>query len=73
VQTRIVTLPPPVIPPALLLPSDGPYRPPVGATQRNAALVIEDFIEALTSCNADKDAIAQIFKEYEREMAGQRD
>lgn len=73
VQTRIVTLPLPAIPPVLLLPSDGPYRPPVWATQRDAALIIEDFIEALASCNADKDAIARIFKEYEDGMAGQRD
>jgi hypothetical protein len=73
VQTRLVTLPPPAIPPALLLPIDGPYRPPAWATQRDAAVVIEDFIEALASCNADKDAVAQIFKEYEHGMAGQRD
>jgi hypothetical protein len=53
------------------LPSDGPYRPPVRATQRDAALIIEGFIEALASCNADKQAIAQIFKEYEDGMAGQ--
>jgi len=55
------------------LPGDGPYRPGVGATQRDAALVIEDFVEALASCNADKDAIARIFKAYEDGMAGQRD
>jgi hypothetical protein len=73
VQTRIVALPPPAIPAALLLPVDGPYRPPARATQRGAALIIEDFIEALASCNADKNAIAQIFKEYDRGVAGQRD
>jgi len=34
--------------------------------------VIEDFIEALASCNADKDAIARLFREMEHGMAGQR-
>lgn len=72
VQTRIVTLPPPAIPQSLLFPTEGPYRPPLGATQKDAALVIEDFIEALASCNADKDAIAAIFKEAEHGLAGQR-
>lgn len=73
VQTRVMTLPPPAIPPSLLLPSDGPYRPSPGATQRDAAFVIADFIEALASCNADKAAIASIFREYENGAAGQRD
>jgi hypothetical protein len=35
--------------------------------------VIEDFIEALASCNADKDAIASILKEYQNGVAGRRD
>ena len=56
---------------SLLLPNEGPTRPPAAATQRDAALVIEDFIESLAACNADKQAIADIFKEYHRGMAGQ--
>ena len=73
VQTRLVTLPPPVIPSSLLQANDGPHRPPAGATQRDAALVIEDFSEALASCNADKEAIASIFKEYQNGSAGRLD
>lgn len=59
-----MTLPPPVIPASLLLPNEGPTRPGVGATQRDAALVIENFVEALASCSADKDAIKAILKPY---------
>ena len=73
VQTRIVTLPPPLLPPALLLPNDGPTRPAAWATQRDAARVIESFIEALASCNADKEAIARIFSEYDRDIAERGD
>ena len=71
VQTHVQTLPPPALPALLLLPTEGPYRPPVGATQKDAALVIEDFMEALGACNADKKAIARIFEEYENGMARQ--
>ncbi len=69
VQTQVVTLPPPAIPAALLLPTEGPFRPPARATQRDAALVIEDFIESLAACNADKGALATIFKELQHGMA----
>ncbi len=72
-QTRVVTLPPPAVPSTLLLASEGPYRPPAGATQRDAALVIEDFLEALASCNADKAAIASILKAYENGAVQRRD
>jgi hypothetical protein len=71
VQTQIITLPPPALPALLLLPTEGPYRPPSNATQRDAALVIEDFTEALGACNADKKAIARIFEEYENGTARQ--
>lgn len=66
VQTQVTALPPPEIPAVLLLPTSGPHRPGLRATQRDAALVIEDFTEALASCNADKAAIAAIWEEYER-------
>jgi len=56
---------------SLLLPNDGPTRPAAAATQKDAALVIEDFVEALAACNADKQAITDILKEYQRGMAGQ--
>jgi hypothetical protein len=36
-------------------------RPHAGATQKDAALVIEGFREALNSCNADKATILEIF------------
>ena len=54
-----------VLPAALLLPNKGPFRPPAGATQRAAALIIEDFVEALEACNTDKAALAKIFQDYE--------
>lgn len=69
-QVQIVTLPLPPLPASLLLPSKGPHRPPTDATQRTAALVIADFAEALAACNADKDALARIFEDYERSAAG---
>lgn len=72
VQTRVLMLPPPGIPAALLLPTDGPTRPPRGATQRDAALVIAQFIVALASCNTDKSAVARIIEENEDGVAGQR-
>jgi hypothetical protein len=71
VQTQLLTLPPPAIPSLLLLPTEGPFRPPAGATQRDAALAIEDFMEALGACNADKKTIARIYEEYENGVAGQ--
>lgn len=57
---KLQPLPPPQIPGALLLPCEGPSPPGPNATQRDAALVVEDFKETLASCNADKAAIAEI-------------
>lgn len=73
VQTKVITLPPPAIPSGLLLPVEGPHRPPADATQKDAALVIVGFMEALAACNADKDAIAKILEEMERGPARQND
>ena len=60
VLPKLVELPPPAVPQRLLERCASPTRPPPGATQRDAALVITDFQEALAACNADKDAIAEI-------------
>lgn len=72
VQTRLVAMPPAAVPQTLLSPTEGPYRPAEGATQRDAALVIEDFIEALSACNADKASIAALLRDYESLLAAQR-
>ncbi len=69
-QTQLVTLPPPTIPRTLLLPTKGPYRPQPGATQIDAALVIEDFKEALAACNADKESVTQLLRAYADGVAG---
>lgn len=45
----------------MLLPTDAPAQPPVWATQKDAALVLEGFHEALNACNADKATILEIF------------
>lgn len=63
-QTRVVVLPPPPVPSALLLPTPGPFRPGPGATQKDAALAVADLSAALAACNADKDAVARILAEY---------
>lgn len=52
-----------------MLANNGPHRPPAHATQRTAALVIADFAEALAACNADKNALARIFEDYEKSAA----
>lgn len=62
VQTQVVEIPPPAVPGALLAATLGPFKPAPGGTQKTAALVIEDFTEALAACNADKAAIAQILR-----------
>lgn len=59
---RATQLPGPTVPKVLLMPTPAPVRPPADATQRDAALVIEDFGEALAACNADKEAIAAIVR-----------
>ena len=69
-QVQIVTLPLPPLPASLLLANKGPHRPPAPATQRTAALVIANFAEALAACNADKEALARIFEDYETSAAG---
>lgn len=49
------------VPYSVLVPTDGPVRPHAGATQKDAALVIEGFREALNACNADKATLLDIF------------
>jgi len=49
-----------MLPASLLLPTPGPSRPGPHATQRDAALVLEHFTEALAACNADKAALADL-------------
>lgn len=49
------------VPYSVLLPTEGPTRPHAGATQKDAALVIEGFREALNSCNADKATLLNVF------------
>jgi hypothetical protein len=59
-MTKVIALPPPEIPQNLLSLNEAPSRPMAGATQKNVALIIADFQEALGACNADKAAIAAI-------------
>lgn len=59
-QTQLVQSHPITIPPELFEPQLEPYKPPLGATQKDAALVIEDFRESLSMCNADKQTLAKI-------------
>lgn len=49
------------VPYSVLIPTDGPLRPNAGATQKDAALVVEGFREALAACNADKATLLDIF------------
>ena len=62
IQRQVIPLEAPRIDPALLLPCPEPYRPGPDATQRDAAMVIEDLRESLANCNADKEAIRRILK-----------
>lgn len=41
-----------------------PYRPPIGATQRDAAAIIEEFRSKLAEANADKQFLADYFLKY---------
>lgn len=67
VQYELVTLPSVPVPRQLVLPTSEPSRPPLAATQRNVALLLEDFRESLNSCNADKAAIAAILFPAEKD------
>lgn len=48
----------PLPPPELFQPILEPPRPALGATQKTAALIIEEFREKLAVCNAEKWVIA---------------
>lgn len=60
---RLVQLPPAAVPEHLLAPCPKPAAAdPATATQRDAADLLNDYDEALDTCNADKTAIAEIVR-----------
>ena len=57
---RLVLLPAPSVPSALLLPCSGPSKPGGEWTQRTMILIADQLLEALDLCNADKAAIRAV-------------
>ena len=64
VQTVLSPVPTPAIDYSWTLPTTGPFRPPIGATQRTAAQIVTKLQEALDLCNADKSAIAKALEAH---------
>lgn len=64
VVTDIQELRPPHPPMEWFQPVREPYRPPIGATQRDAAAIIEEFRSKLAEANADKQFLADYFLKY---------
>lgn len=61
-QIEFTPAPKITLPAELFEPEAEPFRPPLGATQKDVALLLEDFRESLARCNADKETIAQILQ-----------
>ena len=59
---RLVPLPAPSVPSALLMPCLGPSKPGGEWTQRTLILIADQLREALDLCNADKAAIRAVLK-----------
>ena len=57
---RLVQLPAPSVPSALLMPCLGPTKPGGEWTQRTLILIADQLLEALDLCNADKAAIRAV-------------
>lgn len=66
VQQDLTELPPPPIDGAALSPTPAPEVTSTAPTQRTAALLIEDFREALDRCNADKAAVLKMLETPEK-------
>lgn len=62
---RLVLLPAPSVPSALLLPCSGPSKPGGEWTQRTLILIADQLLEALDLCNADKAAIRAVLEPKE--------
>ena len=62
-MTRMVLAPSPAPPANLTVCLDGPNEPGSKATQRDAALVILDFEEALADCKRKVTALVSIMNE----------
>ena len=61
---RLVQLPAPSVPSALLMPCLGPSKPGGEWTQRTLILIADQLREALDLCNADKAAIRAVLKAH---------
>lgn len=66
VQREVVELPPPPIDTSALNATLTPEVTSTSPTQRTAALLIEDFREALDRCNADKAAVLKMLETPEK-------